>query len=120
MGGAWLLARQVGLARAKELLLTGRRLSAEQASDLGLVADVWDDDFEERSLALGEQLAGGPTVALGLTKALTQGAVEGSLQALLDREALAQATAASTQDHRAALAAFRSPSGLSGVTFEGR
>lgn len=120
MGGTYFLARQVGLYRAKELLLTGRRLSAEEAQSLGLVAHVWGDDFEAQALDLCVKLAESATVALGLTKVLTNRSVEGSLQAALDREALAQGVAASTHDHRTAVEAFRNGEDLAGVRFEGR
>ena len=120
MGGTYFLARQVGFYKAKELLLTGRRLSAEEAQGLGLVAHVWGDDFDEQSLDLTAQLAKGATVALGLTKVLANRSVEGSMQTALDREALAQAVAASTQDHRTAVEAFRSGADLADIRFEGR
>lgn len=42
-GGAWLLPRLIGEAKAKEYLLTGKDMSAEDAEELGLVVGVTDD-----------------------------------------------------------------------------
>jgi 2-(1,2-epoxy-1,2-dihydrophenyl)acetyl-CoA isomerase len=119
MGGTYLLARQVGLHRAKEILLSGRRIGSDEARDLGLVAHVYGDDFEERALAYCADMARGATQALALTKMLANRAVEGSLQDALDKEALGQAVAASTGDHRAAVEAFRAKKPLDSIDFTG-
>lgn len=119
MGGTFALTRQVGVHRAKELLLTGRRVDSAEAHDLGIVAHVWGDDFAERALAYCAALAAGPTRALGLTKALADRAAVLSAAAALDQEELAQAVAASTADHRLALAALRSSGSLDAVHFTG-
>jgi enoyl-CoA hydratase/carnithine racemase len=44
MGTSWLLPRLIGASRAHELMLTARRVDAEEAERIGLVADVTDDD----------------------------------------------------------------------------
>lgn len=119
MGGTYLLARQVGLSRAKELLLTGRRIGSAEARDLGLVAHVWTDDFERRSIEYCAELAQGATRALGLTKVLANRAMDLSLRAAMDQEELAQAVASSTADHRDALETFRSTGSLDAVQFKG-
>ena len=106
LGGTYLLARQVGAHRAKEILLSARRVDAEEAHRLGLVAQVHGDDLPDRAVIYAAGLARGATVALGLTRTLVGRAVEGSLQQALDAEGHAQAVASSTQDHRAAVGAF--------------
>ena len=45
-GGGWLLPRLIGESKAKEYLLTGKDMSAEEAEDLGLVVEVADDALE--------------------------------------------------------------------------
>lgn len=42
-GAGWILPRLIGLQRAKEFVLTGRRMPAEEAHDLGLVVEVTPD-----------------------------------------------------------------------------
>ncbi|MFE2183243.1 enoyl-CoA hydratase/isomerase family protein [Streptomyces sp. NPDC059455] len=70
-GVSYLLPRAIGQQRALGLALTGRTLTAEEASAWGLVNEVVDDTaLGERALRLGERLAAGPTFALGRTKHL--------------------------------------------------
>lgn len=68
-GGAWLLPRLIGEAKAKEYLLTGKDMPAEEALDLGLVAEVVDEP-----LARAQELAGEirdlPATAVQHTKRL--------------------------------------------------
>ena len=68
-GSTWLLPRLVGLARAKEMLLLGEKVSGRDAADWGLihrcVSSAELDDVTEQLLT---RLASGPTVAIGLAK----------------------------------------------------
>jgi enoyl-CoA hydratase len=58
MGTSWLLPRLIGASRSHELMLTGRRVSAEEALAIGLVADVVDaDQLAERALQAASQIA---------------------------------------------------------------
>ncbi len=54
-GSAWLLTRLVGLARATDILVSGRSLSADEASAIGLVTVV--DDAYESALAWAADVA---------------------------------------------------------------
>jgi len=69
MGTSWLLPRLIGASRAHELMLTARRVSAEEALQIGLVADVVDQDaLLERSLEAATQIAALAPWAVRLTK----------------------------------------------------
>jgi enoyl-CoA hydratase len=58
MGTSWLLPRLIGASRSHELMLTGRRLDAEEALRIGLVADVVEEDrLLERAVQAAEQIA---------------------------------------------------------------
>ena len=106
LGGTYLLARQVGLYRAKEILLSARKVSAQEAHRLGLVAEVVEDDLAGRSVEYCAGMAHGATRALGLTKLLVNKAVEGSLSDALDAEMLGQSVLGQTDDHKLAVRAF--------------
>jgi enoyl-CoA hydratase len=68
-GGTQRLARTVGASRAKEMMVTGRRLSAADALAVGLVDEVVaSDDLVTRTMELARQVAAGPSVAIRLVK----------------------------------------------------
>lgn len=68
-GGAYLLPRLVGTAKALELLWTGMPLSARQALELGIVNRVYPDgDLMRETIAFAQELAKGPALAMGLMK----------------------------------------------------
>ena len=92
MGGAWLVPRLVGEARAKAYFLRNERLGADLALQWGLAQEILPDDaFDERAYAFAQTLADGPTVALGLTKHLIQSSRERTLDThLVEEEAQAK------------------------------
>jgi enoyl-CoA hydratase/carnithine racemase len=69
MGTSWLLPRLIGASRSHELMLTGRRVDAEEALRIGLVADVIDDDqLLSRALEAAVQIASLAPWGVQLTK----------------------------------------------------
>jgi len=77
MGTSWLLPRLIGASRAHELMLTGRRVSADEALAIGLVADVADDaTVVERALEAAEQITAWSPWGMRLTKAGMWSALE--------------------------------------------
>jgi 2-(1,2-epoxy-1,2-dihydrophenyl)acetyl-CoA isomerase len=106
-GALYFLSRQLGRNQAKELLFTGRRLSADEAREAGLINRVVPhDELEAESDRLARELASGPTVALGLAKRLLDQAPSMSFEDMAELEGYAQGIAMSTRDHREAVAAF--------------
>jgi 2-(1,2-epoxy-1,2-dihydrophenyl)acetyl-CoA isomerase len=106
-GGTWLLPRLVGLQRARELLVLGRRIDGATAADWGLfhrAVPASEADAEAEALAL--ELAAGPTVTLGLTKWLLHTAAEHGLEEHLRSEAFAVELSSRSEDFREGMAAF--------------
>jgi enoyl-CoA hydratase len=69
MGTSWLLPRLIGASRSHELMLTGRRVDAEEALRIGLVAEVVDGgDLAERALEGAAQIASLAPWGVRLTK----------------------------------------------------
>ncbi len=107
------LTRLVGVRRAQELILTNRVLSAQEALEWGLVNRIVpDDQVVSEAIQLAEQLAQGPTEAFGSAKRLLLASIGDDLEAQMERESLAIASAANGPDGREGIAAFvakRSP-----------
>jgi 2-(1,2-epoxy-1,2-dihydrophenyl)acetyl-CoA isomerase len=117
-GSTWLLPRLIGRARAIELSLLGERLPAETALAWGLVNRVYDDDAlmgEARKLA--QELAAGPTVALGLIRRLYWESQENSHEEQLDLEVRSQRIAGASADSKEGVQAFleKRPAKFAGV-----
>lgn len=105
-GGAWILPRAVGEARAADLFFTGRTIDAETGRDWGIVSEVLEADaLMTRAEALAEEIAGRPAHALRLAKTLLRRARTGSLDEALAAAAQAQGLAHHDPAHMAALQA---------------
>jgi enoyl-CoA hydratase/carnithine racemase len=97
--GSWLLPRLVGLHRAKELVLLGDMLGAEQAREWGLVREVVDPGELDAAVArLVDRLLAGPPVAMRLSKRMLNDSFEASLDRALEDEARSQQVNFATED----------------------
>ncbi|HEY3144077.1 MAG TPA: enoyl-CoA hydratase-related protein [Acidimicrobiales bacterium] len=119
-GGTQRLARLVGPARAKDLILTGRQVAAEEALAIGLVDRVVPhDEWETASLELAAELGRGAVVAQGLAKRAIDEGLEGPLTVGLALEHELFAEVAGTDDAAIGVASFREH-GPGKATFVGR
>ncbi len=107
-GALHLLSQNIGLLRTKNLVLTGRRVQAEEALRLGLVNDlVADDRLEEATLAFAQELAAGPTLAYGHGKRLLCQLQSPALETFMGSEMWAQTASVLSEDHQEGAKAFR-------------
>ncbi len=105
-GGSWLLERLIGVESAKMFVYTGDSWGAEKALEHGLVTDVAAPEaLEEQTFALTDKLASGPTVAIGLSKALIDTARSRTLAEQQTEEQRVGKIAGKTEDHAEGLAA---------------
>jgi 2-(1,2-epoxy-1,2-dihydrophenyl)acetyl-CoA isomerase len=106
-GASWLLPRAVGMARARELLLLGRKLSGSDAEAWGIVHRAVSSAELDRAVTdLVGSLADGPTVALGLTKWLLHASADAGLVEQLQNESFALELSSRSDDFREGLRAF--------------
>lgn len=106
-GATWLLPRLIGLRAAQEMAYLGRRLSAQEAVELGLVTRLFPaETLADEALVIARRIAEGPTIAYGGVKRLFELGSRATLPDQLDAEATAIATAMATPDAREGVAAF--------------
>lgn len=106
-GGAWLLPRVIGMARASLMTLTGDAIDAAKALEYGLVNDVVPADrLLETAKDIAHRIAANPGHATRLAKRLLRDGQDMKLGPLLELSAAYQALAHHTADHEEAVAAF--------------
>jgi enoyl-CoA hydratase len=106
-GGSLRLARATSLGFAKELVLTGRQVGAEEALERGLVNAVHKpDELREKTLELCRTLAAKSPLALAYAKEAVNLALQGDHRANLATEARLFAMLFGTEDQREGMAAF--------------
>jgi 2-(1,2-epoxy-1,2-dihydrophenyl)acetyl-CoA isomerase len=107
-GVSYFLPRHVGLARAADILLTGRDIDSEEAARIGLATEVVADDaFVDRVCVYATQLAKGAPIAHALTKRLLARSLDIELDAALRDELVSIKQCFTTRDVAEAIAAFR-------------
>ncbi len=106
-GGTFTLPRLIGFQRASALMMLGDKVNAEQALQMGMLYQVFDDaDFRTASLQIAGTLANMPTRALGYIKhALNHSAIN-TLEEQLLLEDQYQQKAAATNDFAEGVQAF--------------
>lgn len=106
-GGTQRLPRLIGLAKARDLIYTGRHVRADEALAIGLADRVVPtDELAGAAMEAARGLAAGATVAIGAAKRAINGGVGRSLKKGLKMEAEGFLQCLVTEDAREGLAAF--------------
>ena len=106
-GMSWVLPRVVGLRRAQEIILTNRRVKADEAEAIGLVTRLVDDDqLRGEGQVTAAMLAGFAVKAVGAARALLQESFSSGYETQLEREARAISAAGAGAECREGLAAY--------------
>lgn len=105
-GGFYYLAKAVGMAKAKELMLTARPVGAQEAEHLNLVNGVFDqEELEAATMKLAARLAEAAPLAVAMTKKAVND-YSASLEETLTFESLASSSLLGTVDFKEGVTAF--------------
>jgi len=95
----YLLPRMIGLSRAREMMMTNRRLKSQDALEWGLVNKVVPDaDLLKEADLLAKSFANGPTRSFGIVKKLLNESFSATLETQMEQEARGICEAARTGD----------------------
>ena len=106
-GGMYFLPRRVGLAKAKELIFTGRKVNADEALALG-IADrkTGADTLLADAQAWATELTQGSATALALSKTILDQTFESSAHQVFAQGSQAQGICYTSTEHRESVMAF--------------
>jgi enoyl-CoA hydratase/carnithine racemase len=120
MGAVQRLTQRAGAARAKEMALLGRRYPASTLERWNIVNwVVADEQLDNATMVLAQELAHGPSIANAATKRLVSVAVNQGIAAADDAMAEIQRPIMRSADFRAAVSSYRE-NGIGMAEFEGR
>lgn len=106
-GGTFTLPRLIGMQMASALMITGDKLSAEEAKQFGLVYKVFEGEAAwNEVMSFAENIAAMPTKAIGFTKRLLNQSYSNTLEQQLKVEGDVQVQSASTYDYNEGVKAF--------------
>lgn len=106
-GGTQRLTRAVGKARAMEMVLTGKPISAEEALEAGLINRVVPEEIlEDEALKMAREIAAKPPVAVRLAKKAVLKAMDTPLETGLAYEQMLFYLLFATEDQREGMRAF--------------
>lgn len=106
-GGTYFLPRIVGMAKACELIWSGRMIDSDEALALGIVSELTEpDELMSRTLAMAKSFADGPPIAIQLAKRAMYKGENTDLREALEFETFAQNLAQGTEDAKEGIRAF--------------
>jgi enoyl-CoA hydratase/carnithine racemase len=121
MGGTQRFAERAGSGRARQFVMDGGVFDAEELERWGVVNTIFPaDEFEQRSRALAEELAAGPTKAHAMTKHILKRFREGGLPAADEATRTEAADLFATEDLQNAVKTFLEHGGPGHAKFQGR
>jgi enoyl-CoA hydratase/carnithine racemase len=106
-GGTQRLSRLVGLAQARKMILTARRIDARQALNMGLVDELGEESALQLAQGLAREIARNAPVAIRQAKRAMSGTAHLSLAEALDHERSCYLETLKTEDRLEALRAFK-------------
>jgi len=107
VGLTHILPSLVGLGKAMEMIITGRRFDSVEAERLGIVNKITPDEkILDEAMALAKKIAGLPPLAVGMSKTALRRGAAGTLDESIESEASLNAFCYRTQDHKEATTAF--------------
>ena len=106
-GGSFTLPRAIGKQKAAGLMMSGDKLSAEEAERIGMIYQCVDEETGlNEAIKLTEKIGVMPTKSIGYIKQLLKSSNDNSLEQQLDLEKKLQKEAASSYDHKEGVQAF--------------
>ncbi len=106
-GGTQRLSRAIGLSKAKELIFTGKIISAQEAQNIGLVNNTVEKEaLYEETMTLAKNIAAKSPLILKIAKTVVNKGYDADLLSGLKLETLAQSFTFSTKDHMEGIDAF--------------
>jgi 2-(1,2-epoxy-1,2-dihydrophenyl)acetyl-CoA isomerase len=106
-GGTFFLPRLVGFQQAAALMMTGDKVTAAEAQQMGMIYKVFaDETFMADALKFAANLANMPTKAIGLTKRLLNESMFSTYDKQLQAEGREQVVAANSYDYNEGVKAF--------------
>lgn len=107
-GGTFFLPRSVGFPMATALMMTGEKITAARAAEIGMIYRVVpNDQLEAEAMKLAQTLSQMPTKGLALTKRALNESMTNDLDAQLEVEEDLQRQAGRTADFEEGVAAFK-------------
>ncbi len=107
LAAVYFLPRIIGITKAREMMYTGKMISAEEAREIGLANHIYSSDqLEPMTMKLAEMLYNGPTLAIRNTKKMLSLSMDMDFNSVLGTEAIAQSVCMLSEESSEAVSAF--------------